>query len=313
MNQDSSHDPLPFDVPSQDHFPPGSHFLPSADFLGSHHSGDFDILSSQHSAPLSPFDQGANTNGAHQQVLGSQVIGEPDSGGVWHQQQTPFTCAVVSQEMILREYGLDVNEAHLMGDAMQNGWLNAGGTPFQDMGKLLELHGVPCHEGQGIDQMISELSQGHKLIVGVDSTDLWYGDSWVVRELHDIFTGGPADHAIVVQGLRQDDGGGWHVIVNDPGNPNGEGHEYPLDQFTDAWEGSNCHFTATDIPPHGLASDPTYGSGFDEQTGTYTGVMDWLRHHSGALAMSAAFVARTSIASKPAKSEQERNDILREV
>lgn len=172
---------------------------------------------------------------------------------------------------------------------------------------------MPCHEGQGIDQMVTELSKGHKLIVGVDSTDLWQGDSVVFRGLHDLFTGGPADHAIVVQGLRQDDDGSWHVIVNDPGSPDGAGHEYPLDQFTDAWEGSNCHFVATDVPPHGLASDPIFGNGFDEYTDTYPGVMDWLRTHSGALAMSAAFVARAGYPKKPEKSEKERNDILREI
>ena len=52
--------------------------------------------------------------------------------------------------------------------------------------------------------------------MGVDSTDLWHGDSWIAKELHEMVSGGPqADHAIVVQGLRQDDDGSWHVIVND--------------------------------------------------------------------------------------------------
>jgi len=102
--------------------------------------------------------------------------------------------------------------------------------------------------------------------------------------------------------------------TNDPGNPNGEGHDYPLDQFTDAWKGSGCHFTATDIPPNGLASNPTYGAGFDEQSGTYTGVMDWLHTHSSALhaaGLGAVLLVKSVGSSGREKSEQERNDILR--
>lgn len=313
MNQDASHDPLDLNSTSLEHFHDDSHLLSSPDVQHVIHTVGEGLISSLHPIFANAAHHEPILGSGHSQSFGSHVIGEPGSEGVWHIQETPFTCAVVSQEMILKEFGIHVTEAQLMGDAMQHGWLTSDGTQAADLGKLLELHGIPCHEGQGINQMISELSQGHKLIVSVDSTDLWYGDSWIVRELHDFFTGGPADHALVVQGLRQDDAGSWHVIVNDPGNPNGAGHEYPLDQFTDAWEGSNCHFTSTDIPPHGLASDPTYGRGFDEQAGVYPGVMDWVHTHSVALAAGAAFMAVSNVSPKPVKSEMERNDILREI
>lgn len=313
MNQDAHHDSRVIDIPSSSHSEPDPHLIASPHPLNAHQPTELDVLSSLHSGLLNPLGHDLHIHEAHHAVLGSQMIGEPDSGGVWHEQQTPFTCAVVSQEMILREYGINVNEAHLMGEAMQHGWLNAEGTPFEDMGKLLDLHGVPCHEGQGIDQMLSELSQGHKLIVGVDSTILWHGDSWVARELHSIFDGKAADHAIVVQGLSQDSSGGWHVIVNDPGDPNGAGHDYPLDQFRDAWEGSDCHFIATDVPPHDLASDFSFGRGFDEQTGTYPEVLEWLRYHSDALAIGAAVAIRSNVPCKPLKSEEKRNDILRQI
>ena len=321
MNQDFPHDPLDTDLPLPDHLPDDAHFLSSGSLLDPHHAED---LAPLHPGTPSLFDHTplpdhlpedphhiSDPSATHSQDLGSHVIGEPDKS-VWHQQQTPFTCAVVSQEMILKEYGVDVNEAHLMGDAMQRGWLSSGGTPFDDIGKLLELHGVHCHEGQGIEQMATELSQGHKLIVGVDSADLWYGDTWAFRELHGLLSGNRADHAIVVEGLRKDDDGSWHVIVNDPGSPDGAGHDYPLDQFTDAWKGGNCHFTATDVPPHGLASHPDFGNGFDEHSGTYPGVMDWLHAHSRMLPFVAGAVVR-EIYKKSEKSDKERNDILREI
>jgi len=317
MNQDSSYDPLDFDIPLPDHFHDDAHYLASSDPIDFHHSEDLATFADLHSSPFDPFDHGPFVGTEHPPDLPPHVIGESGSGREWHQQQTPFTCAVVSQEMILREFGIDVNEAHLMGDAMQNGWLSNAGTPFEDMGKLLELHGVPCHDGQGIDQLVSELSQGHKVIVGVDSTDLWQGDSWIAKELHEMVAGGPhADHAIVVQGLRKDDDGSWHVIVNDPGSPNGEGHDYPLDQFTDAWKGSDFHFVSTAIAPQGLSSHPVYGAGFDEQSGSYTGVMDWLNTHSSALhaaGFGALLMVKSVGSSSREKTEQERNDLLRKI
>jgi len=315
MNEDSSHDPLDFDIPLPDRIHDDAHYLTADDSLHTHFSEGLDTLADLHPPMLDRFYNGPVLGNGHQQNSGSDVIGEPDSGGEWHPQQTPFTCAVVSQEMVLREFGQDVNEAQLMGEAMQHHWLSDTGTSFEDTGKLLELHGVPCHDGQGIDQMVSELSQGHKVIVGVDSTDLWQGDSWIAKELHEMTSGGPhADHAIVVQGLRHDDDGSWHVIVNDPGNPNGEGHDYPLDQFMDAWKGSDCHFVATAVAPPGLSSHPVYGSGFDEQSGTYTGVMDWMHTHSSAIqaaGLGSVLLVRSVGSNGREKSEQERNDILR--
>ena len=315
MNTDSSHDPLDFDNFAPDHSLDAGHYAASAAPLDFHHAADLGGQAFHHNPMFGPLDHGINLGAAHPHVAGSHVIGEPNSAGVWHQQQTSFTCAVVSQEMILREFGVNVNEASLMGDAMQHGWLSSTGTQFQDVGKLLELHGVPCHNGQGFSDMMSDLAQGHKVIVGVDSTDLWHGDSWIARELHDMTSGGPqADHAIVVQGLRQDDSGNWHVIVNDPGNPNGAGHDYPLDQFADAWQGSHCQFTSTDIAPQGLASHPVYGNGYDEHSGTYPGVMDWLHSHTNVIrgsAMGAALAVRSVVSCKLEKSEKERNDILR--
>lgn len=317
MNQDSSYDPPDFDIPALDHSLAGLHDPALPDPLDFHHATDLGSLDLLHHDPLlGSFHPGPDIGISHDHTLGGQVIGEPDSGGVWHQQQTQFTCAVVSQEMVLREFGLHVNEAQLMGEAMQHHWLSETGTPFEDVGKLLELHGVPCHDGQGTEQMMSELAQGHKVIVSVDSTDLW-NDSWMARELHDMASGGPhADHAIVVQGLRHNDDGSWHVIVNDSGNPNGEGHDYPLDQFEEAWRGSHCHFVSTDIAPPGLSSHPVFGDGFDQQSGTYPGVMDWLHSHAalaGGLALGTAFLVRPADSPDPRKSEKQRNDMLREI
>lgn len=46
--------------------------------------------------------------------------------------------------------------------------LDNHGTLPNNVGNLLDLYGVHSHHGQGVEQMINELRQGHKVIVGVN-------------------------------------------------------------------------------------------------------------------------------------------------
>lgn len=172
------------------------------------------------------------------------IIGN-DNPDDWVHQTTDHTCAVVSQEMVLHDFGMPVSEAQLTSEAWQHGWLTENGTSPQDVGNLLELHGVNVHSGQGIENLAAELAQGHKVIVGVDSGELWGGDGI----FEDIFKGEQADHALVVQGVKIDDSGHEFVIVNDPGDPIGAAKEYPAEDFMDAFQDGGCHYVATDNAP----------------------------------------------------------------
>lgn len=247
-----------------------------------------------------------------------RVIGEDDSGGIWQQQQTNFTCAVVSQEMVLREFGIETSEGQLMGEAMERGWLDANGTQLDDVGNLLELHGVSCHAGNGVEGMIQDLSMGHKVIVGVDADELW-DNSPIYNDIQDMVAQTP-NHALVVQGVKQHDDGNWSVIVNDPGDPHGAGKEYPADQFADAWQDSHCSYVATNNAPPDLADNELYGAGFDADSGIYTGLVDWIRGHSdtlfhGAQAATMGFAALTIVPPSGAekRTDRERNDLLRDI
>ena len=100
------------------------------------------------------------------------IVGDPmEDAGLWHQQETPFTCAVVSQEMILNAFGIEVTEAELVYEATTHGWLTENGTSIDDMGNLLEHYGIETHTvyGGGVEGLIEELRYGHKVIVGLDS------------------------------------------------------------------------------------------------------------------------------------------------
>jgi hypothetical protein len=209
-------------------------------------------------------------------------IGDPDQSG--HiSQTTGFTCAVVSQQMILNDFGIvnpdtgaPISEAQLVYDATINGWLYEGTSP-SDMGNLLTYYGVPCHHDSGLENMIQELARGHKVIVGVDANELWDADNQLVNDIDDIAFGESANHAIVVKGIKFDEAGEPIVVVNDPGKPDGAGNEYPLDIFQDAFQDSGCHYVATDSSPPGLAEDEFFGMNFDLESGSYIGSEMWLR------------------------------------
>jgi hypothetical protein len=192
---------------------------------------------------------------------------------VWNPQTTDFTCAIVSQQMILKQFGIEVSEAQLVYEATSGGFLTSEGSAMEDCGRLLESHGVATHQSFGVEGLIRELSQGHKVIVGVDSGELWGTDS----SIEDYFNGGQADHALVVNGLDLSDPNNPQAVLNDPGHPNGAGVRVPLDQFLDAWSDSGQFYVATDEAPPNLASDPLIGSGFRADSGMYMDTSYWDR------------------------------------
>jgi hypothetical protein len=165
------------------------------------------------------------------------------------QQQYSDTCAIKSQQIILNEFGIDVNEEQLVQYSAEHGWYqgDGSGTNMGNVGNLLEEAGIPCTRQANANafNLVSELSQGHKVIVGVDSAELW-GNKFTAW-WNDFYHGDTPDHALIVSGIDTSDPNNVKVIVTDPGT--GEGYkEYPLDQFMDAWSDSQCYMVSTDVP-----------------------------------------------------------------
>lgn len=157
------------------------------------------------------------------------------------------TCAIRSQELILRDFGIDVSQEELINISTNKGWyVEGGGTQPSDVGNLLDLYGVETNriENGNIFSLTSELAQGHRVIIGVDSGELW-NPGWF-EEMTDLFGGAP-DHALIVAGLDTTDPEHMTVQLMDPGT----GHiakAYPLEQFMDAWADSNCMMVSTVEP-----------------------------------------------------------------
>lgn len=156
------------------------------------------------------------------------------------QQAFDDTCAIKSQEIVMNAAGLDVSESCLREEAMQNGWYSPGfGTPMEDIGKLMEAHGLDVQQQVhgNMFNLVSELSKGHPVIVGVDSGELW--NPGIEEKMEDLFHGLLADHALIVGGVEfNDDFSGGTVNLIDPGTGDfAAGYDMAL--FEDAWNDSD--------------------------------------------------------------------------
>jgi hypothetical protein len=200
---------------------------------------DYDTLS--HEQPL--IDKMMNT----EETFRPGFFGEMSS----IQQNHPDTCAIKAQQIILNEFNIPCTEDQLVKYSAEHGWYKGNGTAMSDVGKLLVDGGVPCTQQVNADafDLVNELSQGHKIIVGVDANELWNNNSirgkfsnWY----NDFFHGNTPNHAVIVAGIDTTDPNNIQVLVTDPGT--GEYHRaYPMDQFMDAWSDSNCFMVSTDV------------------------------------------------------------------
>lgn len=159
------------------------------------------------------------------------------------------TCAIKSQELILKIFGVqDIDENILRQEAYTLNWYFPGyGTPPDAVGNLLELHGIHVNMFEQANQytLMHELAQGHQVIVGVDSGELW--NNGIIEIVEDIFGVSGADHALIVSGIDASDPNNVQVVVTDPGM--GQVRTYPFEQFVNAWEDSSCFMVSTQMAP----------------------------------------------------------------
>lgn len=211
--------------------------------------------------PYQPAPDPVPDNGAVQDLPnfdptmdGPGVTGDPAGElAFWHQQTYDDTCAVAAQEFVLESLtGRDFSEDALRQEAIDNGWFTpGGGTPLEATGSLLEAHGVDVERQYGgtLDDLGALLERGHKVIVGVDSDEIWTPGRDPRQDdlLGDVpgYPGQSPDHAVEVIGIDRSDPGNPMVILNDPGHPDGQGLMVPADEFVDAWADSDHYMVYT--------------------------------------------------------------------
>jgi hypothetical protein len=170
------------------------------------------------------------------------------------------TCAIKSQQLILQEFGISVTEDQLVEWSTEQGMYHddGSGTQMGYIGALLNEGGIPVSQTVNADifDLTNELAQGHRVIVGVDSGELWAKDKGVWEQFkewwEDLWGNEIPDHALIVTSIDNTDPNNQQVVLTDPGS--GEIRHYPLEQFMNAWHDSSCFMVSTDIAPAEFAA-----------------------------------------------------------
>ncbi len=157
-------------------------------------------------------------------------------------------CAIRCQEMILRDYGIQIPKDELTAFATEQGWYHGKGTKTRDVGNLLETCNISTHSQHcdSVYDLINELKDGHRVIVAVDSHELWAEPGSEEYEFYRNLT--HADHALIVTSVNIDPCNPENstVVLTDPGN--GSIMEYEFERFAHSWKDSKCFMMATDEP-----------------------------------------------------------------
>ena len=169
------------------------------------------------------------------------VVGHPEEAmAQWEFQGNTGRCALYSQKFVIEELtGHEVDIEEIADLAEEHGWFTEeGGTPVLNMDKILDYYGIDNEVSfhNSIDDLRDALEGGHKVIVSIDSDEIWHGEN------DSIFVPGDAvDHAVEVIGIDYTDSDNPMVILNDSGTPDGCGEMVPLDTFVDAWDDGSNH------------------------------------------------------------------------
>lgn len=173
---------------------------------------------------------------------------------VYIRQPDDHSCALRSQQIVLRDFGIDIPFKDLETLAKEYDVYSDQGTYTYDIGKVLQIAGVDMHQvyGTSMYDLTNELAQGHRVIVSLDANELWYNDNFsdkLKNWFNDTFKEQGGNHALIVAGVEvnPENPEDIQVVLTDPG----AGHlriEYPLEQFMDAWKDSNCFMAATNNP-----------------------------------------------------------------
>ena len=144
-------------------------------------------------------------------------------------------CAIKAQQMVLRNYGIEATVEELTELAKKNGWFEEGkGSAFDFVGELLNHYGVESVQmrNAGVYHIMHELSQGHKIIVGVDA---------------DADDNGTAQHVMLVAGIDTTDPNNLKVVVRDPSHPE-QDNSYTANEFIERWKHTGCFMVSTKQP-----------------------------------------------------------------
>lgn len=165
------------------------------------------------------------------------VCGDPGREEAhWGLQKDLTTCATTVQKCVLEAVlGVDFDESELQTMAVEKGWADPErGTPNENLGNLLEAHGVEVDRGydRTLTDLLDALERDEKVIVALDGNEIWEprtGPGGAPLELRD------HGHTVWVTGMEVDDDGRVTIVVNDPAHEDGRSKSIGVEHFLNAW------------------------------------------------------------------------------
>lgn len=149
-------------------------------------------------------------------------------------------CVLSCEEYILKKRRGDADYEKLKKVAKSHGWLQKGGTPLYNIGRLLEeaKFSVARRFECTIPMLQNELAAGCSVITAVDGNELT-GNYEQEKEKDKAF-GKTANHAVVVLAVNEDED---YVEIFDPASKN-SADRYSISQFEDAWDDSESYMVS---------------------------------------------------------------------
>ncbi|WP_020109921.1 C39 family peptidase [Nocardia sp. 348MFTsu5.1] len=176
----------------------------------------------------------------------------------WFLQAEDGTCVPASVAQIVAEYtGEDIqSEEAFVRMAQENGYFAGGdvsnGMSIYAAADLLEQNGIPATVETGtMSDLSTALDEGRGVLLYVDSGEYWDPEQEEVDEARGRDQGG--DHCVVVSEIDYDKG---VVYLSDPGHPDGDRMEVPLDEFEEAWgDADNTMIVCDESSPNSGVQD----------------------------------------------------------
>ncbi len=209
------------------------------------------VLSDNDGMPIFEDCQYDNVDDAFSKVFGLEIHGDPFGElANFDCQDGENSCAVATTGMIFKSLGYDFGE-DVLSEAFESlgAYAPSTGTHLHmvadTVNTLAEHAGLPLSasevHGFTVDQLKSMLNSGDRLLVGVDSYELYRESGLTMAELSNYPDCG---HAVQLTGILGPDDECF-AVINDPGLPNGEGMTIPMKRFMDA--AADFNFTAVRV------------------------------------------------------------------
>lgn len=207
------------------------------------------------------------------------IWGTPSDGGVFSPevQQHGNSCVWNAQYQVMKDYGFTGTADDLVTAAYEQGLYDpVNGTSAQYMSTALEAFGVKCdvYDNGNVYDLLSAVVEGKKVIVSVDSNELWADTKFgrIVEWIKDLFPAAHgANHALVVSGFDNSDPSNPTIVLTDTGSGQAA-VGYPVKKFVDAWQDGNCHMIIPQEPPPAALEY----SGFDRPDFHFMSVQEWV-------------------------------------